>query len=79
MELTDFLSHRTTWNRIFEFKIRKARLARARPDTTGLSRFREVLLRLQREGTSAPGTAGYSKYAPSYCNAHTLINLAVTC
>lgn len=27
--------------------------------TTDLTRFKEVLLRLKREGTSAPGAAGY--------------------
>jgi hypothetical protein len=62
-ELTDSLSHGTTWDRICELvelqNSQSKTLARAGPGTTELSRFREVLLRLRREGTSAPGAAGY--------------------
>jgi len=62
-ELTDSLSRGTTWDRICELvelqNSQSKTLARAGPGTTELSRFREVLLRLRREGTSAPGAAGY--------------------
>jgi hypothetical protein len=34
-------------------------IARAGPGTTDLSRFKEVLLRLKREGDAAPGAGGY--------------------
>ncbi|KAI0300447.1 clathrin light chain [Multifurca ochricompacta] len=61
--LTDSLSHGTTWDRICDLielqNSQSKTLARAGPGTTELSRFREVLLRLRREGTSAPGAAGY--------------------
>ena len=61
--LTDSLSRGTTWDRICELvelqNSQSKTLARAGPGTTELSRFREVLLRLRREGTSAPGAAGY--------------------
>jgi len=61
--LTDSLSHGTTWDRICELvdlqNSQSKTLARAGPGTTELSRYREVLLRLRREGTSAPGAAGY--------------------
>ncbi|KAH9047306.1 clathrin light chain-domain-containing protein [Lactarius hengduanensis] len=60
---TDELSRGTTWDRICDLvEIQNSQsktLARAGPGTTELSRFREVLLRLRREGTSAPGAAGY--------------------
>lgn len=62
-ELTDSLSRGTTWDRICELvelqNSQSKTLARAGPGTTELSRFREVLLRLRREGTGAPGAAGY--------------------
>ncbi|KAI0058319.1 hypothetical protein BV25DRAFT_1830156 [Artomyces pyxidatus] len=61
--LTDALSHGTTWDRILDLvelqNSQSKTLARAGPGTTELSRYREVLLRLRREGTSAPGAAGY--------------------
>ena len=61
--LTDSLSQGTTWDRICELvelqNSQSKTLARAGPGTTELSRYREVLLRLRREGTSAPGAAGY--------------------
>ncbi|KAH8996802.1 clathrin light chain-domain-containing protein [Lactarius akahatsu] len=60
---TDELSRGTTWDRICDLvelqNSQSKTLARAGPGTTELSRFREVLLRLRREGTSAPGAAGY--------------------
>ncbi|KAI0261290.1 clathrin light chain-domain-containing protein [Gloeopeniophorella convolvens] len=61
--LTDALSRGTTWDRILDTvelqNSQSKTLARAGPGTTELSRFREVLLRLRREGASAPGAAGY--------------------
>lgn len=61
--LTDSLSAGTTWERICEFieleNSQSKTLARAGPGTTDLTRFKEVLLRLRREGDSAPGAAGY--------------------
>lgn len=60
---TDALSRGTTWDRICDLtelqNSQSKTLARAGPGTTELSRYREVLLRLRREGTSAPGAAGY--------------------
>ncbi|EIM80558.1 uncharacterized protein STEHIDRAFT_125616 [Stereum hirsutum FP-91666 SS1] len=61
--LTDALSKGTTWDRICELvelqNSQSKTLARAGPGTTELARYKEVLLRLRREGTSAPGAAGY--------------------
>ncbi|THH13778.1 hypothetical protein EW146_g6474 [Bondarzewia mesenterica] len=61
--LTDALSQGTTWDRICELielqNSQSKTLAWAGPGTTELARYREVLLRLRREGTSAPGAAGY--------------------
>ena len=61
--LTDSLSRGTTWDRICDYvelqNSQSKTLARAGPGTTELSRYREVLLRLRREGTGAPGAAGY--------------------
>ncbi|KAF8483651.1 clathrin light chain-domain-containing protein [Russula ochroleuca] len=61
--LTDSLSRGTTWDRICELvelqNSQSKTLARAGPGTTELSRYREVFLRLRREGTGAPGAAGY--------------------
>jgi hypothetical protein len=60
---TDALSRGTTWDRICDVvelqNSQSKTLARGGPGTTELSRYREVLLRLRREGTSAPGAAGY--------------------
>ncbi|KAI0774820.1 clathrin light chain-domain-containing protein [Trametes elegans] len=57
------LSHGTTWERICEIielqNSQSKTLARAGPGATDLSRFKEVLLRLKREGDAAPGAAGY--------------------
>jgi len=62
-DLTESLAQGTTWDRIsklIELKDSQSKtLARAGPGTTELTRFREVLLRLRREGESAPGAAGY--------------------
>lgn len=60
---TDELSRGTTWDRICDLvelqNSQSKTLARSGQGTTELSRYREVLLRLRREGTSAPGAAGY--------------------
>ncbi|EJT96851.1 hypothetical protein DACRYDRAFT_18943 [Dacryopinax primogenitus] len=57
------LSEGTTWSRIcslIELENSQSKtLARAGPGTTDLSRYKEVLLRLRREGDRAPGAAGY--------------------
>ena len=62
-DLTESRAQGTTWDRIcklIELKDSQSKtLARAGPGTTELLRFREVLLRLRREGESAPGAAGY--------------------
>ncbi|CAL1711548.1 unnamed protein product [Somion occarium] len=61
--LTDNLSQGTTWSRICDIielqNSQSKTIARAGAGTTDLARFREVLLRLKREGESAPGAAGY--------------------
>ena len=61
--MTDSLSAGTTWERIAKLieleNSQSKTIARAGPGTTDLTRFKEVLLRLKREGTSAPGAAGY--------------------
>lgn len=61
--LTDSLSAGTTWERICKLieleNSQSKTIARAGPNTTDLSRFKEVLLRLKREGDAAPGAAGY--------------------
>ncbi|KAI0828005.1 clathrin light chain [Trametes gibbosa] len=57
------LSQGTTWERICDVielqNSQSKTLARTGPGATDLTRFKEVLLRLKREGTSAPGAAGY--------------------
>lgn len=57
------LSAGTTWERIcnlIELQNSQSKtIARTGPGTTDLSRFKEVLLRLKREGDTAPGAAGY--------------------
>ncbi|TFY79602.1 hypothetical protein EWM64_g4411 [Hericium alpestre] len=62
-ELNEKLSQGTTWDRICDLielqNSQSKTLARAGPGTTELGRYREVLLRMKREGTSAPGAAGY--------------------
>ncbi|KZV89984.1 hypothetical protein EXIGLDRAFT_720805 [Exidia glandulosa HHB12029] len=61
--LTSALSQGTTWSRICDVielqNSQSKTLARAGPGTTDLTRFREVLLRLKREGETAPGAGGY--------------------
>jgi hypothetical protein len=61
--LTDSLSAGTTWQRICSLvdleNSQSKTLARAGPGASDLSRFKEVLLRLKREGDAAPGAAGY--------------------
>ncbi|PFH52179.1 hypothetical protein AMATHDRAFT_46536 [Amanita thiersii Skay4041] len=61
--LTESLSVGTTWERICDLielqNSQSKTIARTGPGTTDLSRFKEVLLRLKREGDAAPGAAGY--------------------
>ncbi|KAJ7350638.1 clathrin light chain-domain-containing protein [Mycena albidolilacea] len=61
--LTNSLSTGTTWQRICDFveleNSQSKTIARAGPGTTDLTRFKEVLLRLKREGDAAPGAGGY--------------------
>ncbi|KAI0709627.1 clathrin light chain [Fomitopsis betulina] len=62
-KMTDSLSDGTTWQRICDLielqNSQSKTVARAGPGTTDLTRFKEVLLRLKREGDAAPGAAGY--------------------
>ena len=57
------LSAGTTWSRICDLvelqNSQSKSVARAGPGTTDLTRFKEVLLRLKREGDTAPGAGGY--------------------
>ena len=61
--LSDSLSNGTTWQRICDLidlqNSQSKTIARTGAGTTDLTRFKEVLLRLKREGDSAPGAAGY--------------------
>ncbi|KAF8511535.1 clathrin light chain-domain-containing protein [Gautieria morchelliformis] len=61
--LTDSLSAGTTWSRICDLieleNSQSKTLARTGAGTTDLTRYREILLRLKREGTAAPGAGGY--------------------
>ncbi|TFK50932.1 hypothetical protein OE88DRAFT_1660074 [Heliocybe sulcata] len=61
--LQESLSSGTTWSRISDLielqNSQSKTLARTGPGTTVLTRFKEVLLRLKREGDAAPGAAGY--------------------
>ena len=60
---SDSLSAGTTWSRICDYidlqNSQSKTLARTGAGTTDLARFKEVLLRLKREGDAAPGAAGY--------------------
>lgn len=60
---TSALSAGTTWSRIADTlelgNSQSKTIARAGPGTTDLTRYKEVLLRLMREGENAPGAAGY--------------------
>lgn len=57
------LSSGTTWERICELielqNSQSKTIARTGTGTTDLTRFKEVLLRLKREGDAAPGAGGY--------------------
>ncbi|KAH7883271.1 clathrin light chain-domain-containing protein [Phlebopus sp. FC_14] len=57
------LTKGTTWERICDIvelqNSQSKTIARTGAGTTDLSRFKEVLLRLKREGDAAPGAAGY--------------------
>ncbi|KAI0669600.1 clathrin light chain-domain-containing protein [Trametes maxima] len=57
------LSQGTTWQRICDIielqNSQSKTIARTGPGATDLTRFKEVLLRLKREGDAAPGAAGY--------------------
>ncbi|KAJ7647758.1 clathrin light chain [Roridomyces roridus] len=61
--LTNSLSAGTTWQRICDYleleNSQSKTIARAGPGTSDLTRFKEVLLRLKREGDAAPGAGGY--------------------
>jgi len=61
--LSDAISKGTTWDRICRHidleNSQSKTLARTGAGTTDLGRFKEVLLRLKREGESAPGAGGY--------------------
>jgi hypothetical protein len=61
--LTEKLSAGTTWERICELvelqNSQSKTIARTGPGTTELGRFKDVLLRLKRQGDAAPGAAGY--------------------
>ncbi|KAG5636938.1 hypothetical protein H0H81_006334 [Sphagnurus paluster] len=61
--LSDALAAGTTWDRICDLielqNSQSKTIARIGAGTTDLARFREVLLRLKREGDAAPGAAGY--------------------
>jgi len=61
--LNDSLTAGTTWSRICDYvelqNSQSKTLARSGAGTTDLTRFKEVLLRLRREGDHAPGAAGY--------------------
>ena len=60
---SDSLAAGTSWSRICAYidleNSQSKTLARTGAGTTDLTRFKEVLLRLKREGESAPGAAGY--------------------
>ncbi|KAF8190792.1 clathrin light chain-domain-containing protein [Pholiota molesta] len=62
-ELQASLSTGTTWERICNLvelqNSQSKTIARTGAGTTDLTRFKEVLLRLKREGDAAPGAAGY--------------------
>ncbi|KAF9068524.1 clathrin light chain-domain-containing protein [Rhodocollybia butyracea] len=61
--LTESLSVGTTWERICKLveleNSQSKTIARTGAGTTDITRFKEVLLRLKREGDMAPGAAGY--------------------
>lgn len=61
--MQDALSVGTTWDRICNIvelqNSQSKTISRAGTGTSDLSRFKEILLRLKREGDTAPGAAGY--------------------
>ncbi|KAF8339325.1 clathrin light chain-domain-containing protein [Amanita rubescens] len=61
--LTEKLSAGTTWERICELielqNSQSKTIGRTGPGTSELGRFKDVLLRLKRQGDAAPGAAGY--------------------
>ncbi|KAF7297956.1 Clathrin light chain [Mycena chlorophos] len=61
--LSGSLTKGTTWQRICDYieleNSQSKTIARSGTGTTDLTRFKEVLLRLKREGDSAPGAAGF--------------------
>ncbi|KAG5341510.1 hypothetical protein C0989_009871 [Termitomyces sp. Mn162] len=62
-KLSESLSSGTTWERICEIielqNSQSKTIARTGAGTTDLTRYKEVLLRLKRDGDKAPGAAGY--------------------
>ncbi|KAF6763005.1 clathrin light chain [Ephemerocybe angulata] len=59
---TDSLASGTTWERIcdlIELQNSQSKTLARTGGTTDLTRFKEVLLRLKREGDAAPGAGGY--------------------
>ena len=62
-ELSASLSTGTTWERICNLvdlqNSQSKTIARTGAGTTDLARYKEVLLRLKREGDAAPGAGGY--------------------
>ncbi|KAG6837819.1 hypothetical protein H0H93_016187 [Arthromyces matolae] len=62
-ELSESLASGTTWERICELldlqNSQSKTIARTGAGTTDLTRYKEILLRLKREGEKAPGAAGY--------------------
>jgi hypothetical protein len=62
-ELSSSLTQGTTWERIASLveleNSQSKTVARTGAGTTDLTRFKEVLLRLKREGSTAPGAGGY--------------------
>ncbi|KAJ7072751.1 clathrin light chain [Mycena amicta] len=61
--LSGALTKGTTWQRICDYieleNSQSKTIARSGTGTTDLTRFKEVLLRLKREGDAAPGAAGF--------------------
>lgn len=61
--MSSALTAGTTWERIADLvelqNSQSKTIARTGAGTTDLARYKEVLLRLKREGTAAPGAAGY--------------------
>ncbi|GAA5943222.1 clathrin light chain CLC1 [Sporobolomyces koalae] len=59
-QLTDDLSKGTTWDRICQLvDLNDSRSKTATKSKQDLSRFKDVLLSLKREGENAPGAGGY--------------------